>query len=266
MGEFGAALAKDLRIYLRYPAWVIGDLLSTPLWFLFFVLAVFVFTPPDALTPDRIGLTLSYFFWGYVFVTLFNTNLAGVGHVMLSEQLAGTLEQVVMAPINRFTLVAGRWVRTMIIDLLVIFATAAFLTAAEGTGISLADPPLLLGVLALFELGMLGAGLILAAVTMRYRNFFSFVNYAWFGVVIFSGVFFPVSSLPAPLSAVSLLIPTTYYVDLIKYAAVAAPPIFGLLPELALLGAMSAALLLVGWYLFGWVERLAKVRGQLSSY
>ena len=257
---------KDLRIYIRYPAWVVGDLLSTPLWFLFFVLAVFVFTPPQALTGSQLGTTLSYFFWGYVFVTLFNTNLAGVGQVMLSEQLTGTLEQVVMAPVNRFTLVAGRWVRTMIVDLLVIVATAAFLAVAEGTGIAVTNPLFLTAILALLEVGMLGAGLILAAVAMRYRNSFSLVNYAWFGVVILSGVFFPISALPEPLSALSLVIPTTYYVDLMKYGAVASQTIIPPIPELALVGAITAALLLGGWYMFAWMERRVKKTGGLGSY
>ena len=257
---------KDLRIYLRYPAWVVGDLLSTPLWFLFFVLAVFVFTPPQDLTGSQLGATLSFFFWGYVFVTLFNTNLAGVGQVMLSEQLTGTLEQVVMAPINRFTLVAGRWVRTMLVDLLVIVSTALFLAATEGVGIEVTSPLFLTCVLFLLEVGMLGAGLILAAVAMRYRNSFSLVNYAWFGVVILSGVFFPVSALPQPLTAISLVVPTTYYVDLIKHASVASQTIFAPVPELALVGAITAALLAAGWYLFAWMEKRVKARGGLGSY
>ena len=257
---------KDLRIYIRYPAWVVGDLLSTPLWFLFFVLAVFVFTPPEALSAGHMAETLSYFFWGYVFVTLFNTNLAGVGQVMISEQLTGTLEQVVMAPINKFTLVAGRWVRTLLVDLLVIGATALFLTAAAGIGIVVADPLLLTLVLALLEFGMLGAGLLLAAVAMRYRNSFSLVNYAWFGVVILSGVFFPVSSLPGPLATLSLFIPTTYYVDLIKYAALSSASIFPAGPELALAALITGALLAAGWFMFGRMENLVRKLGRLGSY
>lgn len=212
------------------------------------------------------ALTLSYFFWGYVFVTLFNTSLVGVGQVMLSEQATGTLEQVVMTPMNRFTLVAGRWVRTMLTDFVVIAATAVFLSLATGVSILVADPLLLLEVLALLEVGLLGAGLLLAGVTMRYRSFFSLVNYAWFGVVIFSGVFFPVSALPAPLRTISLLLPTTYYVDIMKSSTVATAPIFALPSEVAGLAAMTLALLGAGWLLFGSIERLARERGQLSSY
>lgn len=253
-------------MYFRYPAWVVGDLLSTPLWFAFFALSIFLFAPPGEFSSSNIGVTLNYFFWGFVFVAIFNTTLSGIGQYMLTEQITGTIEQIFLAPMNRLTLVAGRWARAMITDLIVVVSTAVFLELSEHVGISFVKPLQLVWVLILLEIGLLGLGLILASVGLRFKGFVTAMNYAWIVIIIFSGVFFPITALPRAFLILSLLLPSTYYVDLIKHYGVGTASLMNSGIELALITATSAALLIIGWYVFGWMEKAVKNRGKLGSF
>ena len=263
--EFRAAFLKDIKIYSRYPSWVLGDVLVAPLWFLFFVFSVHVFSPPSS-SVSQLGQTLSYFFWGYTFVMLFNTGLVGIGQYMVLEQTSGTLEQILMAPVNRLTLVAGRWAMAMVTDSIILLSTALFLVATQHVSIELLDPLSLAAVVGLLEVALLGLGLTFAGITLRFKGVVSAINYLWFGVVIFSGVFFPVSAFPRPLEGLSLLLPTSYYVDMIKHFAIGTPSILGAEAELGLLCAFSLVLMAVGWYVFGVMDRIVKEQGRAGLY
>lgn len=244
---------------------MLGDVLVAPLWFLFFVLSVRVFSPASA-APSGLEQTLSYFFWGYAFMMLFNTGLVGIGQYMVLEQTSGTLEQILMAPVGRLTLVAGRWAMAMFTDSIILIATAAFLLATERVPIDLLEPIPLAVVFVLLEVALLGLGLAFAGITLRFKGIVSAINYLWFGLIIFSGVFFPVSALPPVLEAISLVLPTTYYVDMIKHFAVGTPSLLGTTTELALIAAFSLVLMGVGWYVFGVMDRLVKEQGRAGLY
>jgi ABC-2 type transport system permease protein len=265
LSEFRAAFVKDIKIYSRYPSWVLGDVLVAPLWFVFFLLSVFIFSPASA-SSGALGGTLNYFFWGYAFVMLFNSGLVGIGQYMVTEQTSGTLEQILMAPVNRLTLVAGRWVMAMVTDAIIVLCTAIFLVATENVRIEVADPLSLALVIGLLEIGLLGLGLLFAGITLRFKGIVSALNYVWFGVVILSGVFFPISAFPRALEGIAVLLPTTFYVDMIKHSAIQTPSILAANTELVLLCAFSSVMMVGGWYVFGVMERLVKEQGKTGQY
>ncbi len=106
-GEFKAAFLKDLRSYVRYPAWLLGEFISTPLWFFFFALGVTLFSPTN-FTNSSVN-SFDFFYFGFIFIILFSTAVWGIGQSIRNEQQAGTLEQFFLAPVNRATLIVGRW-------------------------------------------------------------------------------------------------------------------------------------------------------------
>jgi len=243
---------------------VVGDALSIPLWFVLFVLAASLFAPSEFTSPGSFELAVSYFFWGFVFITILSTNLSGIGQFMLYEQSTGTLEQLLLTPASRLAVIAGRWARVMLTDLIVLVSTTIFLITAVGTSVTLLNPPLVIFLVVLLEFALLGVGLLLAGISLRIRSVASYVNYAWLGVMIFSGVFFPPSSLPKSLETISLILPSTYYVDSIKYYAVGTKTIIAPNLELELLVVITAAFLAIGWFSFDRMEKNAKKRGQLA--
>ena len=260
--EFKAAFMKDLRSYIRYPAWLIGDLVSTPLWFFFFAVGVTLFAPTTQ-TSEYHGF--SFFFFGFIFIVLFSTTIWGVGQSVRNEQMAGTLEQFFLAPANRLTLIVGRWARIFVTDLMVVGYTTVLLYLFGGGPLPLYEPALFTFALGLFEVGSIGFGLLFAGLTMKLKSYNTLSNFVFFGYMILTGALFPVTVIPMPFRYVSLAIPFTYFIDLMRHAALLTPTI---LPEsLEYVSGIIVAfvMLLIGFVTFNWIEQDARVRGSIAT-
>jgi ABC-2 type transport system permease protein len=265
--EFKASFLKDLRSYFRYPAWVIGEFVSTPLWFFFFALGVTLFAPVASAASDVSGLGtgMTYFYFGFVFVILFSTSIWGVGQSIRNEQTSGTLEQFFLAPANRATLIIGRWARIFLTDSLIIGYTTLLLYLLSGTAISLLNPPLFLVSLALYELSLIGFGLFMAGLTMRIKAYNSIANVIFFGYMILTGAFFPIAVLPGPIRYFSMVIPFTYLNEVMRHAALGTPTILPLTLEYVAAVVSSLFMMVFGFVSFNRIEQDARVKGSIAS-
>jgi len=265
--EFRASFLKDLRSYVRYPAWMVGEFISTPLWFFFFALGVTLFAPVTAQSANGGGLSagMGYFFFGFVFIILFSTSVWGVGQSVRNEQEAGTLEQFFLAPANRATLILGRWARIFLTDSLIIAYITVLLYYLGGAAISLLNPVLFLLGLALYEVSLIGFGLLMAGLTMRIKAYNSIGNIIFFGYMILTGALFPITVLPRPVLDFAMLLPFTYLNDIMRHAALGTPL---LLPEtveyvVAILAAVG--LMVFGFVAFNRIEQDARVKGSIAT-
>ena len=265
--EFKASFLKDLRSYFRYPAWVIGEFLSTPLWFFFFALGVTLFVPAASAATSARGPStgFSYFFFGFIFLILFSTSVWGVGQSVRNEQESGTLEQFFLAPANRATLILGRWARIFLTDSLIISYITLLLYLVGGIAVTILNPTLFLLSVGLYELSLIGFGLFMAGLTVRIKAYNSIGNAIFFGYMIFTGALFPIAVLPQPVRYFSMLIPFTYLNDLMRHAALGTSMI---LPEsleyiVAILAAVG--MLTFGFVAFNMIEENARVKGSIAT-
>ena len=224
IAEFRASFVKELRSYFRQPAWVIGEFISTPLWFFFFALGVTLFVPTTPTAPQE-SSGFSFFLLGFVFIILFSTAVWGIGQTVRNEQTAGTLEQFFLAPASRITLIIGRWARVFLTDTIIIGYTTLLLYLIGGGLVTLSNPALFLLGLGLFEIALIGFGLFFAGLTMRIKSYNTIANLAFFGYMIICGALFPITVIPMPFRYVSMAIPFTYYIDLMRHAAFSTPTI-----------------------------------------
>ena len=97
-----------------------------------------------------------------------------------------------------------------------------------------------LPVLFLIGLCFSGMGLIMTALAPGYDFFNYYVTLVLTPMFILSGVFYPVTSLPAPLQAMVQVLPLTHAVDLIR-PLVAGLPLTNVPLHLALLAGYGAA-------------------------
>ncbi len=176
------------------------------------------------------------------------------------------MEQLFMAPISRLTLIVGKWARTLLTDSIVVSYTGLIILLVGGLSIRVANPILLLISIGLFELAILGFGLIFAAIAFKLKAFNTIANFFQFMLIIFGGAFFPVALLPFPFVLISLAIPFTYYADMIKFAAVESPTLINWSIELLFVAGLSVMMLLVGLQVFRWVERSVKTKGQIGTH
>lgn len=262
-GEFRAAFLKELRSYVRYPAWMVGEFVSTPLWFFFFALGVTLFAPTSTSTPNEGGM--GFFFFGFIFIILFSTGVWGMGQTVRNEQMAGTLEQFFLAPASRVTLIIGRWARVFLTDLLIIGYTTLLIYVTGAGVISLNDPPVFLFSFGLYELGLIGFGLFFAGLTMRVKSYNTISNLVFFGYMILTGALFPISVLPAPVKYIAMVIPFTYFNDLMRHSALATSTILPETLEYVVAILLSVSMLLVDFVSFKQIEAEARVRGSFAT-
>jgi len=264
--EFKAAFLKDLRSYFRYPAWLLGDFISTPLWFFFFALGVALFAPTtqgSSGTPGGAGL--QYFYIGFVFIILFSTSVWGIGQSVRNEQMAGTLEQFFLSPVSRVILIMGRWARVFLTDAIIIGYTTLLVYLLGSTIVTLLNPILFLFALGLYEIGIIGFGLLFAGLTMRLKSYNTISNLVFFGYMILTGALFPITFIPLPFRYISMAIPFTYFIDLMRNAALATPTILPESLEYVTAGALSISMLVVGFVAFNKIEQEARMRGTIAT-
>jgi len=263
--EFKAAFLKDLRSYLRYPAWMIGEFISTPMWFFFFALGVTLFAPTTPTTKAASGGGFSFFFLGFIFITLFGTAVWGIGQSVRTEQTAGTLEQFFLAPANRVTLIIGRWARVFLTSTLIIGYTTVVLYLLGGGAIQLLNPMLFFFSLGLYEVGLIGFGILMAGLTMRLKSYNTISNLIFFGYIIVTGALFPITLIPTPFRYISMAIPFTYFIDLMRHAALDSPTILPEITEYIVALLLSISMLIVGFVAFNKIEEEARVRGSIAT-
>jgi ABC-2 type transport system permease protein len=264
--EFKASFLKDLRSYFRYPAWVIGEFISTPLWFFFFALGVTLFVPVASAThATGPSIGFSYFFFGFVFLTLFSTSVWGVGQSVRNEQESGTLEQFFLAPANRATLILGRWARIFLTDSLIVGYITLLLYVLGGTAMPLLNPTLFLASIGLYELSLIGFGLFMAGLTIRIKAYNSIGNMIFFGYMIFTGALFPITVLPLPVQYFAMIIPFTYLNDLMRHAALGTTTIIPPTLEYPLAILAAVGILIFGFVAFNRIEQDARVKGSIAT-
>lgn len=208
---------------------------------------------------------MGFFFFGFIFIILFSTSVWGVGQSVRNEQTAGTLEQFFLAPANRITLIVGRWARVFLTDTIIISYTTLLLYLLGGGFISLLDPALFLLSLGVYEVGLIGFGLLIAGLTMRIKSYNTISNLVFFGYMILTGALFPVTVIPMPFRYLSMVIPFTYFNDLMRHAALGSPTLLPQSLEYVTAVLLSISMLLVGLFAFNKIEQEARLRGSIAT-
>jgi ABC-2 type transport system permease protein len=131
--------------------------------------------------------------------------------------------------------------------------------------VTLLHPASFLFSLGLYEIGLIGFGLFIAALTMRIKSYNTLSNLVFFGFMILTGALFPVTVIPMPFRYVSLAIPFTYFNDLMRHAALGSPTLFPSTPEFAVAVLLSISMLLVGFFTFNEIEKEARFRGSIGT-
>jgi ABC-2 type transport system permease protein len=198
-GMFYIAI-KDLRAYyFKAPNISWGILFPFA-----FVLAFALRNPGDTrgLVPGLLGLTL-----------LFGTS-SMEAIVIVFERRIGSLERLMLAPINLAALLGGKMIGGMLFGLTVTSVVLAVALAVFGAGsvnwllLALA---LLLSAAAFAALG--------AFVSVAVREIFeaqTLANFVRFPMMFLGGVFTPLAAMPTSLKVIARLLPLTYSVEALR--------------------------------------------------
>jgi ABC-2 type transport system permease protein len=234
MSQIARAVAisrKDVESYYAKPPLVTWGLLFPAV----LILAVYLKDRQGylAVTPGIIAMTLLFG----------NTSMAAI--VVTFEKRTGTMERLLLAPVTARTIVLGKTLSAALYGI----ATAIVLTAGLALllGLPLARP-------AIFAAGLvLGAGtfallgLIASVMVREVFEAMTLMNFFRFPLLFLSGVFMPLSEMPAWIKPVAYASPLTHVVEVLRFGA------FGethfpspWIPAMALLVFLVAAYALAG--------------------
>jgi ABC-2 type transport system permease protein len=236
---------RDTKRFIRARSRLVGNIVQ-PFFFLAilgfgFSSAVFPGIPSslrfiDFLTPGIVAMTV-----------LFSSIFAGVS--VLWDKQFGFLQEVLVAPVSRLSIVLGRILggaTTALIQGFIILGIASAL------GVRLTFTGLLLGVLfmVLIAFAAVGFGLIVASQMEDFHGFQLIMNLLIFPLFFTSSAVFPIEGLPGWLKTIAYLNPLTYGVDSLRRSLIG----FSSIPiqlDFAVLIGICAFMTILGSYLFG---------------
>src|SRR6266446_6709695 len=153
--------------------------------------------------PGLLGLILQ-------FQTLLLTAFA-----VVRERERGTLEQLVVTPVKPWELMLGK-----ILPYVAIAFANVFLASAIGRfwfGVEFAGSfALLLALAALFLLSSLGLGLLVSTVSQTQTQAMQLALFIMLPSIILSGFVFARENMPHPIRELGLLIPLTYFLQILR--------------------------------------------------
>lgn len=238
---------RQLKRYYRSRARMIGSL-GQPLLFLLalgFGLGP-VFSRAGAgnyiefLSPGIIAM-------GILFTAVFS------GIEIIWDRQFGFLKETLVAPVSRLLIVLGRALGGATVAFLQGLIVLAICILA---GFRIADPRLLpLALLFMFLIALLftAIGTALGSVLEDMQSFPLIMNFLVLPLFFFSNALFPIKGLPKALLVAVSFNPLSYGVDGLR-VSLSGGLLSSLLPDLAVLGALTAALLALSSCLFSRIE------------
>ncbi len=161
---------------------------------------------------------------------------------IVREREIGTLEQLMVSPLTRAELIAGKTIPFAIIGLmdLILVTTVALLwfrIPFEGNLL------LLLGASVLFLLSGLGVGLLVSTISNTQQEAFMTTFLIFQPTMLLSGFMFPVNSMPTVFQWLTLLNPLRHYLEIVRGIFLKGAGLGALWPQYLTLLAMGAGIL-----------------------
>jgi ABC-2 type transport system permease protein len=187
--------------------------------------------------------------WFYVpavlamILIIMTTLLSAMG--VVREKEIGTMEQIIVTPIQSWQLIVGKLFPFAAIGFIQIFLVTAI--AVWGFGVPLRGSfPLLVGLSMLFILNTLGLGLLVSTVTRTQQQAMMMAAFTVMMPMIYlSGLIFPIENMPKAVQAITYAIPVRYYASIIRGVFLRGSGLAVLWPEALTLALMGTGLLAV---------------------
>lgn len=198
--------------------------------------------------------------WHYLSVVFDN-----ISEMISWEHWEGTIEYTFMAPVHRFTQMAGTCAFSIVYGMIHTAIILAVVTAFFN--LNLADANLAGGALVLLagSLSFIGIGIMAAVLPMLFTERGSQMTHVIQAVLLLiSGVYYPVDVLPVWLQPVARLSPATYVLEGMRDSLLAGAPTQALLVYVVPLVITGVLALPAGLLVFRWGERYAKRTGALK--
>lgn len=208
----------------------------------------------------QLYLLIGALLWGYLSLVFMEAAFA-----ISWERWEGTIEYTFMAPVKRITHLMGICLFAIGYGLARTFVVLLVATAFFHLDFSHANVPAALAVLAASTLPLVGLSILTSVLPLLSPQKGEQMSIAVQGfLLLVSGVYYPLSVLPLPMQVAGAASPLTYALDGIRRSLLDGASLADVLPAVAILLGMGAALVPIGFFVFSWAEKRAKRLGLLK--
>ena len=179
---------------------------------------------------------------GLIAVILFQTGASLTGLAIVRERERGTMEQLIVTPIRSWELILAKIIPYILVSfadtvLILVLGTLMFGVPIRGSLM------LLFAMTGLYLLPTLGYGLVISTVAQTQQQAQLMVMPIMLPAMMLSGFIFPIASLPVVLQFVADLLPTTYFIYVMRAVVVKGVGLNLIIPQTIALSIFAVALL-----------------------
>ena len=203
---------------------------------------------------------------GIAFSTYLYTAISSFSENLRTEQITGTLEMLLLTPTRVRELIAGISLWDFVFSSTRVFGYILIGVFFLGLDVNKINILASIVVLIFTILCFNGLGIIVASIIMLFKKG---LPVSWFVSTfssLFGGTYFPIELLPAPLRAISYILPITYSLRALRHTILKGYSLWEIKGDLSVLIVYSAILVPVSILIFKSTLRQAKVNGSLAYY
>jgi ABC-2 type transport system permease protein len=179
---------------------------------------------------------------GLIAMILFQTATSLTALAIVKERERGTIEQLIVTPIRSWELILAKIIPYILVsfaDTILVLVVGALLFGVPMRGSLL----LLFALTGMYLLPTLGYGLVISTVAQTQQQAQLMIMPIMLPAMMLSGYIFPLSSLPLVLQYVGYLLPTTYFIYIMRAIVIKGVGLDLIIPQTIALGLFGIALL-----------------------
>jgi len=238
---------RQLKRYIRSKPRIIGAL-GQPLLFLL----AFGFGFGSIFQRAGQGNYIQFLAPGVIAMTVLFTSIFS-GIELIWDRQFGFLKETLVAPVPRILIMVGRTLGGATVGLIQGLIVVVICLATGFRVQSFSALPMAFVYMALTALMFTALGTAIASLLSDFQGFQLIMNFLVMPIFFLSGALFPLSNVPRPLALIASLDPLSYGVDGLRQALTGAIH-FGAATDLAVLSALTLAMLLLGGRLFSKIQ------------
>jgi ABC-2 type transport system permease protein len=206
------------------------------------------------------SLMIGAIFWNYLSITF-----SWIAETIAVERWEGTLEYTMMAPIRRSSQLVGSVSYAVLYGLVHTAVMLVVLTLFFGLDLSHSNVPTAAAFMVIGSFSFVGIGMMAAILPLLYVERGAQMTFVLQScLLLVSGVYYPISILPAWMQVLAHLSPATYILDGVRAALLDGVALPDLWYDVWPLLVMGVAFIPIGLWAFGRAERYAKRTGKLK--
>jgi len=182
-----------------------------------------------------------------ILMLLVGSGAVGGGFSLIEDRETGFLRALLIAPVSRTSIVFGKIAARLVASLVLVFVLVGIL--ALFTPLHLASPVALVASVGGVTIVFVSMGIALASRLRRLESFRLVAALATVPLYLFSGIFYPIETLPLGMRLLAYANPLAYGVDLLRFGLLGVHefPITLCVSMLTGLSVLSAAVAVVGF-------------------